>query len=499
MFFKNLKKKNVAQDRCLEDGVGVKQVFKKSTHIDTSEERVHANDISLAFDKESVRSFDEDGRMRVQISNISKAMVCPYYGEEIPNYQELGLEPTKIYQLLRDPAELEKSVPTWNGIPVLNEHTPVSAEDHKPKSVVGSTGTDAAFESPYLVNSLSIWSQDAIDKIESGEQTEISCSYYYDPVMTAGEYEGIPYDGIMTNLRANHVALVSKGRAGPDVLVNDGEISMSQHLSRKALLAKGVLMAVLKPGKVALDSMLTGVTNSNWLHKKPGIIGKVKAELANDADLGDVVKLLDALDKEQPEDDNLGMDDMEEMDNMSADADPRCEEILDKLRGKISDEDLDAVKSMLYAETAAEDDKPETANASEGALAKEKKEETPVEAKAMDDKDEDDKKMDKAAMDKAINAAVKIAEDRTIDRLRKIHEAEEIIKPYVGKLAAMDSAEDYYRSALKLLKVDVKGVHASAFKTILQMRPNPNETRKPVAAQDHSISSDMLDQFPNLK
>ena len=39
--------------------------------------------------------------------------------------------------------------------------------------------------------------------------------------MTPGVYEGERYDGVMTEITGNHVALVSDGRAGPDVVVAD--------------------------------------------------------------------------------------------------------------------------------------------------------------------------------------------------------------------------------------------------------------------------------------
>jgi hypothetical protein len=39
--------------------------------------------------------------------------------------------------------------------------------------------------------------------------------------MKPGVYQGQHYDGIMTNLRGNHVALVENGRAGADCVVGD--------------------------------------------------------------------------------------------------------------------------------------------------------------------------------------------------------------------------------------------------------------------------------------
>ena len=47
----------------------------------------------MAMDRASVRRRDANGFLHVEISNISKANVCPYYGAEIPGHEQLGLEP----------------------------------------------------------------------------------------------------------------------------------------------------------------------------------------------------------------------------------------------------------------------------------------------------------------------------------------------------------------------------------------------------------------------
>lgn len=174
----------------------------------------------LAAD-ESMRSFDKFGRMFVKRSHISKATVNPYYGHEIPGYEELGLDPGRIYKLLRDPAELRKGASTFNGIQILLFHTKVSAKDPKHGVVVGCTGTNTEFEHPYLDTELSVWTKEAIDLIEDAEQRELSSSYGYLPDMMPGVFEGQEFDGRMTEISGNHVALVKNGRAGPDVCVAD--------------------------------------------------------------------------------------------------------------------------------------------------------------------------------------------------------------------------------------------------------------------------------------
>ena len=81
--------------------------------------------VVMALDRASVRTVDRNGFLHVSVSNISKAGVNPYYGEEIPGWQSLGLDPKKIYQLLRDPAELEAAVSTFNNLPILSDHIPI--------------------------------------------------------------------------------------------------------------------------------------------------------------------------------------------------------------------------------------------------------------------------------------------------------------------------------------------------------------------------------------
>jgi hypothetical protein len=185
-------------------------------------------DTLLTFDKASARRIDENGFLHVDETNISKATVNPYYGSEIPNAEALGLDPKKVYKLLRDPEELKKGASTFNNLPILDMHIPISAFDMDKQEVkdhyVGSTGTDAVFDTPYLKNSMVLHAASAIKDVEEKKKQELSCAYRYDPVMTPGTFDGQAYDGIMTNIRGNHVSLVTEGRAGHDVKVMDAAL-----------------------------------------------------------------------------------------------------------------------------------------------------------------------------------------------------------------------------------------------------------------------------------
>lgn len=202
--------------------------------------------LSLAQDR-SLRSYDQDGRLHVESSNISKATVNPYYGSEIPNYQQLGLDPKKVYYLLRDPEELEKAAPTFNNLPLLSKHIPVSADEPQKEVIAGTTGSDTVFEDGYLKCSLAVWDAEAIAGIESGEQVELSSAYHYTADMTAGEFEGRHYDGVMRDIVGNHVALVDVGRAGRDVVVSDADPFHERKTMKLKAGAKARIQAAVQP------------------------------------------------------------------------------------------------------------------------------------------------------------------------------------------------------------------------------------------------------------
>lgn len=202
--------------------------------------------LSIAQDR-SLRSYDQDGRLHVESSNISKATVNPYYGSEIPNYQQLGLEPKKVYYLLRDPEELEKAAPTFNNLPLLSKHIPVSADEPQKEVIAGTTGSDTVFEDGYLKCSLAVWDAEAIAGIESGEQVELSSAYHYTADMTAGEFEGRHYDGVMRDIVGNHVALVDVGRAGRDVVVSDADPFHERKTMKLKAGAKARIQAAVQP------------------------------------------------------------------------------------------------------------------------------------------------------------------------------------------------------------------------------------------------------------
>lgn len=431
-------------------------------------------DRGLAMDKGSVRSYDPDGRLRVERAAISKANVCPYMGREIPGCETLGLDPNKTYQLLRDPSELAKAAESFASVPILSRHVPVSAADHQPALVIGTTGSDVEFNDPYLDVSLIFWAQDAIDDIENEIKRELSSAYRYRPDMTPGTFKGVPYDGVMRDIIGNHVAHVKEGRAGADVVVGDSKplqeiFAMTKVLSRKAAVAHGAILAYLMP-KLAQDArfdpspLLEGVSAKNFKAKKSEILEAVRKGtltlLAKDANINDMTQLMDALEQAEV---------ME-----GADSDPNSGLPLTAMKPK----GFDAAMEFLKEKGASDSDIEEARR-----LAGDEDEDEDEEKKKEKEKKAEDRRrahdsaagmVSKTAMDAAIAENAK----QVIKQQGAIREAERAVRPYVGELSmSFDSAEAVYRHALTALGVNVKDVHESALPTILGMQVKPGEKK----------------------
>jgi hypothetical protein len=104
------------------------------------------------------------------------------------------------------------------------EHLGVTAKtaqnEHVKRKIIGAI-SNVRWVAPYLIADLTVWDGEGIEAIESQRQQELSPGYHYDPQMNAGVHEGLPFDGSMLNIVANHLCIVDTGRTGPDVMVND--------------------------------------------------------------------------------------------------------------------------------------------------------------------------------------------------------------------------------------------------------------------------------------
>lgn len=407
----------------------------------------------LAFDR-SARSIDVDGRLHVKLSNISKANVCPYYGYEIPGAVEMGRDPNKIYMLLRDPEELARAAPTFNNIPLLSKHVAVSADAPQKEFVVGSTGTDARFDGTYLQNSLVVWDRIAIDGIETKEQCELSSAYRYVVDWTPGVYENVPYDGRMTNIIGNHVALVEVGRAGHDVIVGDkNPFTTTEYktmsISRKAVAIRAALGTFLRPqlaqdaAIVDLGALVRGVTSATIAQDSARIVAAVAAKIPT----VDTTALTEAI-------------------KFAADAEPDDDTDPNAQKPGESDEDF---KKRTMAKKQANDGTPAPTAA-------------PVAAPQ--------------AMDSAtVQSLIEADRAQTIAAMNALRQAEREVQPLIGEVIGQDSAAAVYKLALDHAHVDVTGVDPSAYGPMVQMLLSTTN-KPPVAMDTAGAASSFASMFP---
>ncbi len=92
----------------------------------------------------------------------------------------------------------------------------------------GHAGNNVRRDGDFMVASITITDADLIERIRKGKQ-ELSCGYWATVIADEGEADGLSYRGKHTNIRGNHVAVVDRGRAGPEcrLLVDGSEIFAS--------------------------------------------------------------------------------------------------------------------------------------------------------------------------------------------------------------------------------------------------------------------------------
>lgn len=465
----------------------------------------------LAMD--SKRYKDINGYLHVEISPLTKETVNPYRGREIPGWDILGLDPEKIYNGYRAGAELKKALNTFNGIPVLREHKMDSADKPLKDERVGWTGTTAAWVAPYIMNALIITDKAAIDLIENNKQRELSASYRYKPVFESGSFNGEKYDFIMTEIQANHIALVEEGRAGSDVLVYDslgGTLKENTKLERRTFtqvrsdtLPKGEggkgengispfqtkgdkkMAKNVEELKQTLDAFVTAFQN---------FLSEEEQEAAHAADSDDNYK--DAMEK-------AGCDSENEVEQKAfAEGVKYGEELIrnNAERKKLNSEhESEGMKKAMDTAGCDSENEAEQKAFAEGVKYGEELIRNNEERKKLDSKHESEgMKKAIAASDKALitqvafDNAIKQAEERgsahAVEHMKSLYNAAADVKKTVSvNPLAYDSASDIYKEALKREGVDFTGVDKSAYQSLYKSiikNKNAQHYGTPVTAMD---------------
>lgn len=230
-------------------------------------------------------------------------------------------------------------------VPVTNRHPkrgllkPSTAK----KDAVGSVGENIEKSGSFLKAVLSVFDEEAINDIENNGIQEVSCGYTADLEFTPGiAPDGEKYDAIQRNIRYNHIALVRRGRAGPEARLKLDDAS-----------------AILDDGEIEIDDLYFDDKDKNkYKDKKPkegnmpkikldgmefevesALAGAIKAEI-KDQSAEAVKKAMKEKDQEMAE---KKKKDKEKQDEMQAKLDAANEE-LEKAKGeKLDDKQIHAM------------------------------------------------------------------------------------------------------------------------------------------------------------
>jgi hypothetical protein len=147
-----------------------------------------------------------------------------YSGREVDPDGSLGLRDKTVVRVLRPESEVfhKDAIASFSTIAVTNDHPPEAVtSDNWRKYGVGETGDEILRDGKFMRVPLAIRDAAAIRAFEGGKQ-ELSCGYTCDVDPTGGTTDdGLQYDAVQRNIRGNHVALVARGRAGPEVRIGD--------------------------------------------------------------------------------------------------------------------------------------------------------------------------------------------------------------------------------------------------------------------------------------
>lgn len=461
----------------------------------------------LALDAQSVRRYDNNGNLHVAVSHLTKAQVRPYYGSEIIGWQRLKLEPTKVYYGYAPPEELSRpeTIESTNGIPIQLDHHPDYADDPQLKTRVGSTGTDGAFREPYLDNSLHITVENAIRRILDGSMRELSLAYSYTPDFTSGKTpEGDPYDFIMRDISANHVALVEQGRAGRDVLVQDSQLKEVGPMDDKekttpatdgdpAVEKKEVALAR------AIGEAAKGIEDLHTQDQEGNVIDKPAEDepVAEDEDKDAAIKriIAEMVSKGmKPEDAEGFADALKGLAYAEAEAEDEEINIGEEAEKPAEDEDECAQLIQDGLKACGYDEEPEEFQKAfaEGVRYGERKEKT--------DPEKLDREHESEGEERALgqDAALKRIERRIMNRFAAMDECAKTL----GKVRAnaYDSAESVYLAALRQEGVNTKGVSPQAARAAYRaFMAGKNRARKGSFAQDAQLKTGKADSILSTK
>ena len=188
---------------------------------------------------------------------------------------EMGLtdrEPNDIIKVFRSEEEVfsDKSLQSFANKPVTNNHPPelVNASNSR-EFTVGMSGPEVSRDGMFSAVTLHVTDAEAIRNIESGK-VELSNGYTSDIEWRSGiTPDGENFDAVQTNIKGNHIAIVERGRAGPDCKLADDLPETGDKLKMGKITIDGVDFEVSEQASQAVGKLQVKLSDAeNEIKKK---------------------------------------------------------------------------------------------------------------------------------------------------------------------------------------------------------------------------------------
>ena len=160
---------------------------------------------------------DEDsGFLRIN-GIVARTGIQVYSNAEVGDYNE-PLKMVNVYRP-RDEVLKEESLSTYANAPITDDHPNTFVTvDNATELIKGSVASYETYNKDgidYIKAQIVVTDKDLINKVINGKM-ELSAGYSQNLVKEKGEFEGVTYDYIQTNIKINHVALVDSARCGQE-------------------------------------------------------------------------------------------------------------------------------------------------------------------------------------------------------------------------------------------------------------------------------------------
>ena len=178
------------------------------------------------------RKYDINGWYEVKDNPLSKVGVFPYTGAMIDPTGEFGLDPDKIYNVMRPQDELAdlETIESFKLVPWIDEHIMLGEKKNgltpaEEKGISGVIGENVFFDDKdqMLKGNVKVFAEGLKNDIEKGKK-ELSLGYRCKYEKESGIFNGQSYDFVQKYIRGNHMASVDEGRMGSEVAVLDGNL-----------------------------------------------------------------------------------------------------------------------------------------------------------------------------------------------------------------------------------------------------------------------------------